>query len=153
MKYDNLKELNELRKNGAITEEEYQKEKEKILNSSSFNSDNLFGLGENTYCMLIHLTQLCGFVFPYAGMIVPIILWLISKDKNKVVDIHGKIVFNWIISLIIYSIIFGILCFLLIGIPLLIVLLICNIVFIIIGSIKAYNGEFWKYPLSIIFIK
>ena len=27
MKYDNLKELNELRKNGAITEEEYLKRK------------------------------------------------------------------------------------------------------------------------------
>ncbi len=154
MRYDNLKELNELRKSGAITEEEYQKEKEKILNNSksSLNSD-LFGMSENTYCMLIHLSQFCGFVLPYTGMIVPLILWLINKDKNKAVDTHGKIVINWIISSVIYSIVFGILCLLIIGIPLLITLLICDIVFIIIGSIKAYNSEYWKYPFSIIFLK
>lgn len=154
MKYDNLNELNKLRKNGAITEEEYQKEKEKILNSSNSSLNNdFFGLGENTYCMLIHLTQLCGFVFPYAGMAVPIILWLINKEKNAAVDTHGKNVTNWIISLVIYSIISGILCLVIIGIPLLIALFICNIVFVITGSIKAYNGEYWKYPLTIIFIK
>ena len=155
MKYDNLNELNELRKKGAITEEEYQKEKEKILNNSksSYNNNYLFGLGENTYCMLIHLTQLFGFFIPYAGMAVPLVLWLINKDKNKAVDIHGKIVINWIISFIIYSIISGILCLLIIGIPLLVALFICNIIFIIVGSIKAYNGESWKYPLSIIIIK
>ncbi len=80
-------------------------------------------------------------------------LWLINKDKNKAVDTHGKIVINWIISSVIYSIVFGILCLLIIGIPLLITLLICDIVFIIIGSIKAYNSEYWKYPFSIIFLK
>jgi hypothetical protein len=152
MKYDNLEQLNKLRKEGAITEEEYQKEKKKILNKTSSNND-LFGLEENIYCMLIHLSQLCGFVVPYAGMVVPIVLWLVNKDKNKAVDTHGKVVLNWIISLVIYSVISGILCFIIIGIPLLAALFICNVVFIIIGSIKAYNGEIWKYPFSIVFIK
>ncbi|MFA6751325.1 MAG: SHOCT domain-containing protein, partial [Fermentimonas sp.] len=35
MKYEDLKILDELREKGSITEEEYQREKEKILNDNN----------------------------------------------------------------------------------------------------------------------
>ena len=63
MKYDDLKILDELREKGSISEEEYQREKEKILNAppnsySGIGQKPLFGMAENTYLMLMHLTQL-----------------------------------------------------------------------------------------------
>jgi uncharacterized Tic20 family protein len=46
-----------------------------------------------------------------------------------------------------------VLCFVLIGFPLLFAVLILSIVFPIIGAVKAANGELWPYPLSIAFMK
>jgi uncharacterized Tic20 family protein len=65
--------------------------------------------------------------------------------------VHGKIVANWIISLLIYFPACVVASVILIGIPALIALLIVAVIFPIIGGIKASNGEVWKYPLSIQF--
>lgn len=157
MKYDELERLNNLRERGAITEDEYQREKEKILHSTSLSSSttqgNTFGLTTNTYCMFIHISQLCGYFIPLAGMAVPIILWVLNKEHSPIIDKHGKIAVNWIITSFIYFAALGLLSFLLIGIPFLIAFAVANFIFIIIGAMKANSGEYYKYPFSIEFIK
>ena len=80
-------------------------------------------------------------------------LWQVQKSKLPGIDEHGKVVCNWLISELLYLVICGILAFLIVGIPLLMILAILGIVFPIIGGIKANNGEVWKYPLSIPFLK
>jgi uncharacterized Tic20 family protein len=55
--------------------------------------------------------------------------------------------------MLIYDAIALILCFILIGIPILILLWILNTVFVIVASIKASEGQFYRYPLTIRFIK
>jgi uncharacterized Tic20 family protein len=178
-KFDELEKLNDLLKNGIITQDEFNREKEKILNSSYHSSNNeLFGLKENTYCMLIHLSLLLGFVHLLLGIIAPILLWILNKDKNNQVDNNGKIVFNWILSMFIYTIIILIIilpspfnifsrnmfdlnlnitfnnpfAFIPSILPLFILMLL-NIIFIIAGAIKANSGILWNYPLSIRFFK
>lgn len=152
--YDELEKLNDLRQRGIISDEEFQREKEKIFNRSNTNEvtpkNPMTIMDVNQYCMFIHLSQLLCFCYGI-GLIAPIILWLIKKDESTVIDNNGRIVINWMLSLIIYAICAGILCFMIIGIPLLIAIGVCNIIFIILGSIKASNGELWKYPLSIEF--
>lgn len=69
------------------------------------------------------------------------------------VDEHGKEVINFQISMTIWFILSAFLAFLLIGIPLLIVLAILQVIFVIIGALKADNGQLYKYPLTIQFIK
>ncbi len=105
------------------------------------------------WAMFLHLSQLAGFLVPFAGLIAPIIIWQLKKEAMPLLDVHGKIVVNWIISMVIYFIVSGILTIVLIGIPLMIVLGLIGIAFPIIGGIKANNGEVWKYPLSINFLK
>ena len=51
------------------------------------------------------------------------------------------------------GIVFGLLCFVLIGIPLLVALAVAAIVFPVVGGVKANNGEVWPYPCSIAFFK
>jgi uncharacterized Tic20 family protein len=63
------------------------------------------------------------------------------------------VVFNWLISVIIYAVIFVLLSFIVIGIPLLVMLAVLTVIFPIIGAIKASNGEVWRYPLSFSFFK
>ena len=105
------------------------------------------------WAMILHLSLLAGYVVPIAGLIAPIIIWQMKKADMPKMDVHGKIVMNWLISAIIYAVVCSVLVFVLIGIPLLIVLGILTVVFPIIGGIKANNGETWKYPLSIRFLK
>lgn len=108
---------------------------------------------ERQWALICHLSALSGYVIPFGNLIVPIIIWSMKKDEFPMVDAHGKEVINFQISMTIWMIISGVLIFLLIGIPLLILLAILQVVFIIIGAIKADNGELYKYPLSIQFIK
>ena len=155
MKYEDLKILEELRAKGTLTEDEFQREKAKILaeeNRGNFSSDKnpLFGMTERTYLMLMHLSQFASWVFPLVGIIVPILMWTTNKDTNAEVDRHGKNILNFSISFAIYSI--G-LTILILTIPLLIVLFGIYAVAVIIASIKASNGEYWEYPLTIKFIK
>lgn len=99
--------------------------------------------------MLLHLSQFCGYVVPLAGLVVPIVLWQIKKNDSQIIDRHGKVVANWMITEIILGIIFGLLCFVIIGIPLFAALAVVAIVFPIVGAVKANNGEVWPYPCSI----
>jgi len=93
---------------------------------------------EKQYAMFIHLSQLAGSIVVGLGWILPLVLWLTKKDSSEYIDANGKIV---------------ILCLIGIGVVLLIALAICNLTFIIIGSVKASQGNLWPYPLSIPFIK
>ena len=155
-KYDDLEKLEDLRQKGTISEEEFQSEKAKILASKSScaegpGSNTMLGLSENNYLMVMHLSQFAGFIIPVAGLVAPILLWQINAKNNAEIDRHGKNITNFIISMIIYSIVALVLCFVIIGIPLLIVLGILWIVFVILAAIKANKGEYWRYPLSITF--
>jgi uncharacterized Tic20 family protein len=105
------------------------------------------------WAFLLHLSVLAGFAVPIAGLIVPIVIWQMKKPVLPGIDEHGINVINWIISLMIYSIGSLILVFVVIGIPMLMALGVVSMVFPIIAAIKANNGEVWKYPLSISFLK
>lgn len=155
MKYDDLKILDELRAKGSITEEEFQREKAKILAQednffSGIHKKPLFGMTQSTYLMLMHLSQLASWLIPFVGIIIPILMWTTNKDGNAEVDRHGKNILNFNISYAIYSVV---LLALLIGIPLLIVLFAVYAIAIVLAAIKASNGEYWEYPLTIKFFK
>jgi uncharacterized Tic20 family protein len=113
----------------------------------------IMGMKPNTFCMLLHLSQLASFIIPLSGLVIPIVMWVIAKDKSAEADKHGKIVLNWIISVFIYAVVTGLLCVIVIGFFLLPVLAVVAIAFPIIGALKANNGDAWKYPLSITFFK
>lgn len=103
------------------------------------------------WAMFLHLSLLTGFLLPLAGLVVPIIIWQMKKNDMPEIDVHGKVVLNWILSQIIYAAASVLLIFVFIGIPMLIALGLLAVIFPIIGGIKANNGEVWQYPLSIRF--
>jgi hypothetical protein len=105
------------------------------------------------WAMFIHLSLLAGFVVPFAGFVAPVVIWQIKKEEFPLLDAHGKMAVNWLISSVIYWVICFVLSFVLIGVPLMLVLVVLAVVFPIIAGIKANNDELWKYPLTIQFIK
>jgi uncharacterized protein len=150
---DEIRKLEELRRSGALSEEEFTKAKAATLEKSTQGRPASSGLDANQWATFLHLSLLAGFVVPFAGLVVPIIIWQLKKNEFPSLDAHGKVVMNWLISEVIYAVAGIILTFLIIGIPMLIALGVVGIVFPVIGAIKANNGELWNYPLSITFLK
>lgn len=82
-------------------------------------------------------------------------IWQIKKTALPGLDAHGRIVANWILSGIIYTLIRAS-CELVLGDwtrILTLILTLMWVLFPIIGGIKASNGEIWRYPFSITFLK
>ncbi len=119
----------------------------------NFDRTEVWGMPVNTFNMLLHLSQLLNLAIPSAGLIVPIVLWAIHKDKHPSVDAHGKVVLNWTISALIYVAISFVLAFVLVGFVGFFIVGILGLVFPILGAVKANSGELWPYPLSIPFLK
>jgi uncharacterized Tic20 family protein len=107
----------------------------------------------NQWAMFVHLSLFAGYLIPLAGLVVPIVLWQIKKDQYAFVDVHGKIVVNWIISMIIYAAVCTVLLAVAIGVLGFVILGVMSMILPIIGGIKANQGEVWEYPMSLKFIR
>jgi uncharacterized Tic20 family protein len=110
---------------------------------------------EKNWAMLCHLSGFLGYlvVVPFASIIGPLVVWLLKKDSSAFVDEHGKESINFQITMsIVYAInwvlLFSIV-FAIIAIPLFGLLGVWLIVLVIVGAIKAVNGEHFRYPLTI----
>ena len=109
---------------------------------------------DNQMLVMTHLSQLLDLITGIGGFIVPLILWLTQKDKVAGMDMHGKMIINFQISLFIYSIIciplillFGL------GILGLIIIGLIALILPIMNALKVSNGEMPYYPLTIEFLK
>jgi uncharacterized Tic20 family protein len=92
--------------------------------------------------------------FHFPGQLIgPFIVWLLKRSAAPEIDAHGKEALNFQLSFLIYDVIAFVLCFVLIGIPILFGLWLLNIAFVIIASIKASDGLLYRYPLTIRFLK
>jgi hypothetical protein len=106
-----------------------------------------------TWCVLCHAAALLGLFFHFLGHLGgPLIVWLLKRGDSPEIDANGKESLNFQISMLIYEAVAAILCFVLIGIPILIALWVLNTVFVIIASVKASEGKFYRYPFTIRFI-
>ena len=108
---------------------------------------------ERNWAMFCHLAAFAGFLFPFGGIIGPMICWLSRRDESTWINENGKASLNFQLSILLYIVLAVPLCIILIGIPIVIILGTLKIIFIIIASIKASRGEEFKYPLAIPFIQ
>ncbi|HKJ43730.1 MAG TPA: DUF4870 domain-containing protein [Sunxiuqinia sp.] len=109
---------------------------------------------ERMWGMLCHLSALAGLVLPVAGNIVgPLLVYLIKKEEYSFVEDQGKESLNFQITVTILLFVSSILIVIGIGILLLAVIGIGALVFTIIAAVRANEGEFYRYPWSIRFLK
>ncbi|MEN8040631.1 MAG: DUF4870 domain-containing protein [Actinomycetota bacterium] len=83
----------------------------------------------------------------------PLFIWLIKRDEDPFVELHGREALNFQLSILIYSIVSGLLILVFIGILLLPAVLIFGFVMMIIAAVKAANGEDYVYPLTMRLVK
>ncbi len=137
---------------------------------------------DTTQAPIIHLSALSKYVIPLGSILGPLLFWLIWRDKSEFVDFHGKEALNFNISMFIYKlviVIVGSLMFLspflaalgqidrggdpftiFLSIPGLLLFVggfglleLLWLIFIIVAAVKAGNGEYYRYPLTIRLIK
>ncbi|MEZ4859510.1 MAG: DUF4870 domain-containing protein [Flavobacteriaceae bacterium] len=117
------------------------------MNSSEKRTDS-------SLLVITQLSQLLTYLTGFGGLVVPLILWLTQKDKVEEMDVHGKQIINFQISLIFYVII-GIPSILLFGLGILLLVFtgIIGFVLPIINAIRASNSEAPSYFATLRFIK
>ena len=104
--------------------------------------------------VLCHLSALVGMLMAVIpSFLGPLVVWLLKRHEFPSVDLHGKEALNFQISMAIYSI-FAFLSYLIcIGWLLLPAVVITNLIFVIIASVKASDGRLYRYPLTIRFVR
>ena len=132
-----------------------------------------------TWSMLCHLSALAGFIVGLGNVLGPLIVWQIKKNELPEIIPHGKASVNFQLTLLIIDIIASLGFFAFIGSNFIsspfpfggrnttfpffggfiaggIVFTIINIlglVFTIIAGVRANNGEAYRYPFAIRFVK
>lgn len=100
---------------------------------------------DKTIAMITHLSGIL------ASFIVPLIIWLINKDKPEKSWITGqaKEALNFQITILLAWIVAIVLSFVAIGFLLYPVIWIGNLVFCILAAVASNKGENYRYPVSI----
>jgi hypothetical protein len=57
----------------------------------------------------IHLSTFLKYFFPFANFIAPLLIWTFNKEK-AFVDEHGKQAINFQLSVLVYTIVIGLIC-------------------------------------------
>lgn len=148
--------------------------KQVLYQSISMKKNN-----ESTNAFLIHISAFAGFIFPFGNIITPLIAWQTLKERSLYLDEQGKEAINFNISYTLYVFLVSILFIpfafgsffsrsfnnfhLNIDFPNFLgflgissvatIIYIIGIALVIIASLKAKEGEGYKYPCTIKFIK
>ena len=118
-------------------------------------------LTQRTWALVAQIGTLVA-AYVALGFLAPLIVLLVKGDDSPFVRRHAVESLNFQISLLIYSLVGGVLGFLfavltvglglIVLVPLVIVLAIVVLALIIIATVRASNGEDYRYPLTIRFI-
>jgi uncharacterized Tic20 family protein len=118
---------------------------------------------ERDWAMAVHLSALVV-LLGVPSIIGPLVIWLWKKEEFPSIDAHGREAVNFQVSIYLYLMLAGIVSFILfisiIGIPLLLLGIPFFFIFVLIATIcpiwaglKAQNGCFYRYPLTIRFLR
>lgn len=89
-----------------------------------------------------------GAVFLGTPMLIPLIVYLVTKNDRTTVSAHAAEAFNFHLSFAVWALLCVPLTFIGIGFLLLVAIAITTLVCAIIGIVKASNDEVYRYPLT-----
>lgn len=116
-------------------------------------SNNSSSLTDNNLCVLAHISALAAMLIPVVGAIAgPLVVYLLATDKPEVQK-HAKAALNFNITFTIVMFLAMLSFFILIGAILVPVVGLIWLILVIIATIKASEGQLYKYPLTFEFIK
>ncbi|MDH5372352.1 MAG: DUF4870 domain-containing protein [Acidimicrobiia bacterium] len=111
-----------------------------------------YGVSSNSrnLATLSHLSAFITF-FGIPSVVGPMVMWLVNRD-DPYVEEQAKEALNFNISFMLYGVAAAISIVLLIGLLALPAVLVTWFVLVIVASMKAANGESYRYPFTIRFV-
>jgi uncharacterized Tic20 family protein len=116
--------------------------------------DPLAAQWERTYAMFTHLTLLLVHFLP-VPVIPALIMWLIKRDQSPYIDDHGREAINFQLSLVLYALVVVPIAAIItcgIGAVLWLGVYALGIIGMILASVAAYRGQYYRYPATIRFL-
>jgi uncharacterized Tic20 family protein len=115
------------------------------------------GGGSTGLAMFVHLSILIGFVVPFFGLIVPIVVWITKKDSDELATANAKEAINFQITTILWSLLivglvvigFKVMPLLFVAGALGLALIVAFVVLPIIAAVKANGGDQYRYPFTV----
>ena len=99
---------------------------------------------DKIWSMLSHLSALLG-----VGFVLPLVVYLAMRKESEYVAANAREALNFHISVLMYAVCCIPLVFIMVGVPLLLVLGLGSLVLAIIATIKASDGQCYRYPLTL----
>ncbi|WP_296666339.1 DUF4870 domain-containing protein [Demequina sp.] len=114
-----------------------------------------------TIAMLVHILAAVAIVISAGTLafVVPLVMWLIYRERSALVDYHGKMNLNLQLTVLVTVIggtALGLATLgigLLVTIPLMIAYAVYALIISIIAGVRANRGEYYAIPLVIPFVK
>ena len=104
------------------------------------NDEKTWALGTHLLCLV-------------ASFIAPLVVWLVFKGRGPFLEHHAKEALNFQITVLIAALVSSLLIFLLVGLVLLPLVGLWALIMPIIAAVKASSGEWYRYPLTVRFIR
>ena len=93
----------------------------------------------------------------------PLVMWLVKRESHPYVDAEGKEALNFNLSALLYTLVlfvggslFTLITFgigIVVLIPLVLAAVVAWGVLVVVSAVKASRGEFFRYPLTIRFVR
>ena len=99
---------------------------------------------ERAWAAAAHVAPLIGLTW-----IAPLVIWIVKKDESSFLDDQGREALNFQITVFLLGIVFLVLVFVCIGVPLLIGLGIVDLILGIVAGIRASEGKRYRYPICL----
>ena len=105
-----------------------------------------------------HISALAGCIFPFGSILAPFLIWTFRRNDSAFINTTGKNVLNFQISFLLLMLVWcaaGFFCF---AIPFFIffwgfgfaALMLFWLGAVIVGALKAINGELFVYPFTLL---
>lgn len=113
------------------------------------------GKEERQWGMACHLSGAAIIVpIPFVNVLAPFILWMLKREEYPFVNTEGEEAVNFQLTMAIGYLVALILTFLFKGFLVILAgVVVVDLVFVLLASVKANEGESYRYPLAFRFFK
>lgn len=112
---------------------------------------------QRIWAMVCHLTVFSSYLLlPFGHLIGPLVIWLAKREQSHFIDWHGREALNFNLSVTLYTLAGLLLCLtiigLFVGLIVLFLVVVLHVAAALYVAIRAQQGDWARYPLSLRFI-